>query len=64
MLKSNIDVFFMTSFLCSLKFLLFLRIEYHKRCLGKKMKLFYGWVFTMFTNTFRNINANTQKGKI
>ena len=45
MLKSNIDVFFMTSFLCSLKFLLFPRIEYHKRCLGKKMKFFYGWVF-------------------
>ena len=28
MLKSNIDVFFVTSFLCSLKFLLFHRIEY------------------------------------
>ena len=28
MLKSNIDVFFVTSFLCSLKFLLFYRIEY------------------------------------
>ena len=33
MLKSNIDVFFVTSFLCSLKFLLFYRIEYHKRCI-------------------------------
>ena len=33
MLKSNIDVFFVTSFLCSLKFLLFHRIEYPKRCL-------------------------------
>ena len=33
MLKSNIDVFFVTSFLCSLKFLLFHRIEYRKRCL-------------------------------
>ena len=33
MLKSNIDVFFVTSFLCSLKFLLFYRIEYPKRCL-------------------------------
>ena len=30
MLKSNIDVFFVTSFLCSLKFLLFHRIEYPK----------------------------------
>ena len=29
MLKSNIDVFFVMSFLCSLKFLLFHRIEYH-----------------------------------
>ena len=34
MLKSNIDVFFVTSFLCSLKFLLFHRIEYPKRCMG------------------------------
>ena len=33
MLKSNIDVFFVTSFLCSLKFLFFHRIEYPKRCL-------------------------------
>ena len=33
MLKSNIDVFFVTSFLCSLKFLLFHRIEHPKRCL-------------------------------
>ena len=32
MLKSNIDVFFVTSFLCSLQFLLFHRIEYPKRC--------------------------------
>ena len=30
--KSNIDVFFVTSFLFSLKFLLFHRIEYPKRC--------------------------------
>ena len=29
--KSNIDVFFVTSFLCSLEFLLFHRIEYPKR---------------------------------
>ena len=40
MLKSNIDVFFVTSFLCSLKFLLFHRIEYPKRCLWKKNKLY------------------------
>ena len=32
MLKSNIDVFFVTSFLYSLKFLLFHPIEYPKRC--------------------------------
>ena len=31
MLKSNIDVFFVTSFLCSLKFLFFHRIEYPKK---------------------------------
>ena len=36
MLKSNIDVFVVTSFLCSLKFLLFHRIGYPKRCLRKK----------------------------
>ena len=29
----HVDVFFMTSFLCSLEFLLFHRIEYPKRCL-------------------------------
>ena len=32
MLKSNIDVFFVTSFLCSLEFLLFHRIEYPSFC--------------------------------
>ena len=37
MLKSNIDVFLVTSFLCSLQFLLFHRIEYPKRCLLKKI---------------------------
>ena len=36
MLKSNIDVFVVTSFLCSLEFLLFHRIEYPNRCLLKK----------------------------
>ena len=40
-LKSNIDVFFVTSFLCSLPFLLFHRIDYPKRCLWKK--IFYGF---------------------
>ena len=35
MLKSNIDVFFVTSFLCSLQFLFFHPIEYPKRCLWK-----------------------------
>ena len=42
MLKSNIDVFFVTSFLCSLQFLLFHRIEYPKRCLWKN-----NWNFSM-----------------
>ena len=32
MLMSTIDVFFVTSFLCWLKFVLFHRIEYPKRC--------------------------------
>ena len=31
---------FVTSFLCSLKFLLFYRIEYPKRCLWKKIEIF------------------------
>ena len=39
MLKSNIDVF-VTSFLCSLKFVLFHRIEYPKRCLWKQIEIF------------------------
>ena len=38
MLKSNIDVFFVTSFLCS--FLFFHRIEYPKRCLWQKIEIF------------------------
>ena len=45
MLKSNIDVFFVTSFLCSLEFFLFHQIEYPKRCLGKKNKKNYCAVF-------------------
>ena len=48
MLKSNIDVFVVTSFLCSLEFLLFHRIEYPNRCLLKKMKFFYGSVFMIW----------------
>ena len=40
MLKSNIDVFVVTSFLCSLQFLLFHRIEYPKRCLRKIIENF------------------------
>ena len=35
MLKSNIDVYFVTSFLCSHEFLLFHRIEYSKRSMKK-----------------------------
>ena len=48
MLKSNIAGFCVTSFLCSLNFLLFHRIEYPKRCLWKKMKFFYGSVFAIW----------------
>ena len=48
MLKSNIDVFFVTSFLCSLQFFLFHQMEYPKRCLVKKMKFFYGSVFEIW----------------
>ena len=49
MLKSNIDVFFMTSFLCSLKFLLFHRTEYIPRGVyERKLKLVYGSVFVLF----------------
>ena len=40
MLKSNSDVFFVTSFLCSLKFLLFHRIESRKRCIHKNIENF------------------------
>ena len=40
MLKSNIDVFFVTSFLCSLEFLLFHLIGHTKRCLQKNIKIF------------------------
>ena len=48
MLKSNIDVFFVTSFLRSLKFLFFHRIQYPKRCLWKQLKFFYGSVFVIW----------------
>ena len=37
MLKSNIDVFFVTSFLCSIKFLLFQLIGHTKSCLQKNI---------------------------
>ena len=47
MLKSNIDVFFVTSFLCSLKFLFFHRIEYQRGVYEKKLKFFYGSVFVI-----------------
>ena len=40
MLKSNIDVFFVTSFLCSLEFLLFHWIGHTKRCLQKNIENF------------------------
>ena len=36
MFKSNIDVFFVTSFLCSLQFLLFHQIEYPNKELSMK----------------------------
>ena len=38
MLKSNIDVFFVTSFLCSLEFLFFYLIGHTKRCLQKNIE--------------------------
>ena len=50
MLKSNIDVFFVTSFLCSLQFLLFHRIEYPKRCIWKKK-----WNFSMAQFLYRTV---------
>ena len=53
MLMSNIDVFFVTSFLCSLKFLLFYRIEYPKRCLWKKIENFSMSQFLWYDCTFK-----------
>ena len=47
MLKSNIDVFLVTSFLCSLKFLLFHRIESILRGVYENIK-FYGSVFVIW----------------
>ena len=49
MLKSNIDVFFMTSLLCSLEFFLLHQIKYHKRCLGKQNEIFLWLVFLNMT---------------
>ena len=53
MLKSNIDVFFVTSFLCSLRFLLFHRIEYPKRCILKKIEIFLWLSFCDINYTFK-----------
>ena len=53
MLKSNIDVFFVTSFLCSLKFVLFHRIEYPKRYLWKKNWNFSMAQFLWYNYTFK-----------
>ena len=54
MLKSNIDVFFVTSFLCSLEFFLFHQIEYPKRCLGKKNEIFLLARFLRYDCTFKS----------
>ena len=54
MSKSNIDIFVVTSFLCSLKFLSFHRIEYPTRCLWKK---FYGSVFVIWLYLQKAINS-------
>ena len=54
MLKSNIDVFVVTSFLCSLEFLLFHRIEYPKRCLEKKIEIFLRLCFCDMTVPSKN----------
>ena len=51
MLKSNNDVFFVTSFLCSLEFLLFHRIEYPKR--WKKNRNFSMAQFLWYDCTFK-----------
>ena len=40
MLTSNIDVFFVTSFLCSLEFLFLYLIGHTKRCLQKNIENF------------------------
>ena len=44
-------ILFVTSFLCSLKFLLFHRIEYPKRCLWKKIEIFLWLSFCDMTVT-------------
>ena len=46
--RQILTYFFVTSFLCSLQFLLFYRIEYPKRCIWKKKKCFYGSVFVIW----------------
>ena len=48
MLKSNIDIFFVTSFLCSLKFFIVSSNRLSKEVSMKKiLKFFYGSVFVI-----------------
>ena len=54
MLKSNIDVICVTSFLCSLQFLLFQRIEHPKRCLRKQIEIFLWLSFCDMTVPSKN----------
>ena len=49
MLKSNIDVYFVTSFLCSLEFVLFHLIGHTKRCLQKNIEIFLSLSFCDMT---------------
>ena len=53
MLKSNIDVFFVTSFLCSLKILLFHLIGHTKRCLQKNIEHFLWLSFCDMTVPYK-----------
>ena len=54
MLKSNIDVFFVTSFLCSLEFLFFHLIGHTKRCLQKNIENFLWLSFCDMTVPYKN----------
>ena len=49
MLKSNIDVFFCVVISLFAQVLLFHRIEYHKRCLGKNIEIFLWLSFCAMT---------------